>query len=135
MQDQINQVNFQRQVFEEAVINCLANIGLSLVTENGHSDIKILDYKKLKQLAGCNDDCTTSTVTKNKKVVELEHENALLQQTLLSLKDYSEKQREELRRTADMLQTKSEACCNLKKGIQSTSFLEVCIYSHAFMHH
>lgn len=85
-----------------------------------------MDYKKLKQLAGYKDDCsTTNRAANSKKVAELEHENAFLQQALLSLKDYSEKQRDELTKATDMLQKKSEECLNLNKGSQSMWFLDL----------
>ena len=123
LQDQIKQVNTKKQVFEEAVMNSLANLGLSLVTVNGHFEMKILDYKKLRQFVGYNDH-STRTVTTSKKVAELEEQNAFLQQALLSLKNYSEKQKEELARTTNMLQKKTETFLNFKQGIQKQEHQE-----------
>ena len=107
-------------------MNSLANLGLSLVAVNGHFEMKILDYKKLRQFVGYNDH-STSTVTTSRKVAELEEQNAFLKQALLSLKNYSEKQKEELARTTNMLQKKTETFLNFKQGIQSMlNFLEHC---------
>ena len=117
LQDQINQVNTKRRVFEEAVMNSLASLGLSLVTVNGHFEMKILDYQKLRQFVGYNNH-STSTVTTSKKVAELEDQNAFLQQSVLSLKIYSEKQKEELAKTTNMLQKKTETFLNFKQEIQ-----------------
>jgi hypothetical protein len=101
-------------------MNSLANVGLSLIAVNGQFEINILDYKRLRQFLGYNDDHTTNaTGTGSKKVAELKYEKAFLQQTLLSLREYSEKQQEELKRTTDMLQKKTEAFLNFQQGIES----------------
>ena len=119
MQDQINHVILQRKMFEEAVQSSLANAGLTLVGENDHLEVKLLDYKRLQQLLpGCNNDNRVTRATEEEKLASLEQANAFLQQTLLSLKDFSEKQQEELSRTTNMLQKRTEECVNLKKGIK-----------------
>ncbi|XP_028390796.1 probable E3 ubiquitin-protein ligase bre1 [Dendronephthya gigantea] len=122
IQDQINQVNFQRKMFEEAVQSSLANVGLTLVAENDQLEVKLLDHKRLQHLLpGYNNDGGPNSTAKDKKIASLEQANAYLQQTLLSLKDFSGKQQEELTRTNDMLQKKTEECVNLRKGVKNNS--------------
>ena len=120
VQEQLIEVVRQKQVFEEAVQKSLANVGLSLLMVNGDFDLKMLDYKKLRRMVGFNNDpVAINSVGKSEKAGDLEEANALLQQTLLSLKYHSENQRNELSRKTELLQKKSEECLNLKTEIKS----------------
>ena len=112
LQDESNKVRHQKQAFEDAVRKSLANIGLSLDVDSDYFQINILDYTKLGQL--CQ---KANNPTHGDKMIELEHHNASLQQTLQLLQEFSQKQQEKLTKATDLLQKKTKECRNLKKGI------------------